>query len=121
MTPDPVSLRARSDLPIYLLGSAAGIVSGWVDLTINDLLLTALLVLAACMLLGTLRPRRPWRWAVVVAVFIPLTELVASLAGVTHLARAQIYASFLTVLPGIAGAYGGSVVRGVADHLKRGT
>ena len=49
--------------------------TGWADVTINDLLFTALLVLASCVMLGLLRPRRPWRWVVAVGVFIPLTEL----------------------------------------------
>jgi hypothetical protein len=35
-------------------------------------------------------------------------------------ARAQIYGSFLTVLPGIVGAYGGAVVRRVAENLTQG-
>jgi hypothetical protein len=34
--------------------------------------------------------------------------------------RAQVYESFLAFLPGIAGAYGGSVVRGVIDNLRQG-
>jgi hypothetical protein len=34
--------------------------------------------------------------------------------------RGQVYGSFLTALPGIAGAYGGSVVRGVIDNLRQG-
>jgi hypothetical protein len=34
--------------------------------------------------------------------------------------RAQIYGSFLAFLPGIAGAYGGSVMRAVIENLKQG-
>ena len=122
MTTDPVSpAAARSDVPFYALAALAGIGTGWADLTVNDLLLTALLVLAACMLLGLLRPHWPWRWVMTVTVFIPLTELIAALTGKAHPTRAQIYGSFLCALPGIAGAYGGSIVRGVVDHLKHGT
>jgi ABC-type multidrug transport system permease subunit len=87
---------------------------------IDDLLFTALLVLMACMLLGILRPRWPWRWVVVVVVFIPLTELAANLILHVTPARAQVYGSFLTALPGVAGAYGGSVIRNVVDRLRQG-
>ena len=89
-------------------------------MAVNDLLLTALLVVASCMLLGLLRPRRPWRWVLSVGVFIPLTELAAYLSWTVKPTRAQIYGSFLAFLPGIAGAYGGSFFRGVADHLRQG-
>ena len=63
------------DVWFYLLAALCGIGAGWADVAINDLLFTALLVLASCMLLGLLRPRWPWRWVVVVGVFIPLTEV----------------------------------------------
>jgi ABC-type multidrug transport system permease subunit len=107
-------------VPFYLLAAAAGIATGLVDVAIDDLLLTALLVLMACMLLGLLRPGWPWRWMVVVGIFIPLTELAAYLIRTVKPTRAQVYGSFLTALPGLAGAYGGAVVRGVIDNLRQG-
>ena len=124
MKTEPVSRRTllptRSDAPFYLLAALAGMATGWVDVVVNDLLFTALLVLASCMLLGLLRPRWPWRWVVVVAIFIPATELAAYLILSVKPTRGQVYGSFLTALPGIAGAYGGAVVRGVIDNLRQG-
>jgi hypothetical protein len=95
-----------------------GIAAGVADVVANDLLLTALLVLASGILMGILRPRRPWRWVLAVGAFIPLTELAAYLALTVKPSRAQVYGSFLAFFPGIAGAFGGSVVRGVMDTLK---
>src|SRR5229473_8375102 len=120
MTTEPVSPRVRSDAPIYVLAAVAGIATGWADVTINDLLFTALLVLMACMLLGLLRPRWPWRWVVVLGLFVPLTELAACLILTVKPTRAQLYGSFLASLPGIAGAYGGSLLRGVIENLRQG-
>ncbi len=124
MKTEPVSRRTllatRSDAPFYLLAALAGMATGWVDVVVNDLLFTALLVLASCMLLGLLRPRWPWRWVVVVAIFIPATELAAYLILSVKPTRGQVYGSFLTALPGLAGAYGGAVVRGVIDNLRQG-
>jgi hypothetical protein len=111
---------ARSDAWFYLLAALCGIGAGWADITINDLLFTALLVLSTCMLLGLLRPRWPWRWVVMVGAFIPATELAAYLILAVKPTRAQVYGSFLAFLPGIAGAYGGSVVRAVIDNLRQG-
>ena len=97
-----------------------GIGTGWADVVINDLLFTALLVLMACILLGMLRPRWPWRWVLVVGIFIPLTELAAYVILTVKPTRAQVYGSFLAFLPGIAGAYGGSILRQGMDRLRQG-
>jgi hypothetical protein len=72
------------------------------------------------MLLGMLRPRWAWRWVLVVGIFVPLTELAAYLILTVKPTRAQVYGSFLAFLPGIAGAYGGSIMRRVTDHLRHG-
>jgi hypothetical protein len=112
-------MRQTSDLWVYGVAALAGISTGWVDVAVNDLLFTALLVLGACMLLGLLRPRWPWRWVVVVVIFIPIAELAAYLLMSLKPARGQVYGSFLTALPGTAGAYGGAVVRVVVDSLRQ--
>jgi ABC-type multidrug transport system permease subunit len=110
----------KRDALFYLLAGVCGIGTGWADVVIDDLLFTALLVLSSCILLGMLRPRWPWRWVVTVGAFIPLTELAAYLIQTVKPSRAQIYGSFLAFLPGIAGAYGGSVMRRVMDNLRQG-
>jgi ABC-type multidrug transport system permease subunit len=120
MTTDPASPPRRRDMVFYFLAALAGMATGWADVMIDDLLFTALLVLMACMLLGLLRPRWPWRWVVVVAIFIPLTELAAYLIMSVKATRGQVYGSFLTALPGTAGAYGGAVMRRVIDNLRQG-
>ena len=77
-------------------------------------------LLCSCMLLGALRPQRPWRWVLVVGVCVPLVELAAYLIMSQKPYRAQIYESFLAFLPGIAGAYGGAMLRGVVSNLLQG-
>src|SRR5579864_6854701 len=108
------------DAWFYLLAAGCGIGTGWADVAINDLLFTALLVLMACVLLGMLQPRWPWRWVLVVGIFIPLTELAAYVILTVKPTRAQVYGSFLAFLPGIAGAYGGSILRRAVDRLREG-
>ncbi|HEY6763990.1 MAG TPA: hypothetical protein VI386_04400 [Candidatus Sulfotelmatobacter sp.] len=112
--------RKNRETFFYGLAALAGIGTGWVDVVINDLLFTALLVLMSCMALGIARPRHPWRWVVLVGMFIPLTELVAYLALTVKPSRGQIWGSFLASLPGVAGAYGGALLRGVVDNLRAG-
>jgi len=72
-----MTFHEKRDGWVYGLAALCGIGTGWADVMINDLLFTALLVLSACILLGTLRPRWPWRWVLVVGACIPLTEVAA--------------------------------------------
>ncbi len=101
----------KSDRSIYLLGALLGFGAGLVDVQFDELLLTALFVLASTMLLGALRPQRPWRWSLLVAVFVPMAQCGAYLLLTEKPNRAQIYESFLGFLTGIAGSYGGSLAR----------
>ncbi len=115
--PADSAVKKKFDLPFYCAAAAFGILAGWVDVKQGDLLFTALLVLAPCMVLGALRPERPWRWVVTLGVCLPLVELLAYVFLAQKPYRAQIYESFLAFLPGIAGAYGGSLGRGVLNNL----
>jgi hypothetical protein len=106
-----------SDVPIYVAGVVLGICAGMLDVKIGDLLFTALFVLMSTMVLGALRPQKPWRWTLLVAVFVPMVQLLAYLFMTQKPYRAQIYESFLGFLTGIAGAYGGSVGRKGLNEL----
>lgn len=117
--PEPAALR--SDRLFYLLAAALGVSAGVLDVQIGDLLLTALFVLASTMLLGALRPAKPWRWTLVVAVCVPVMQLLAYWLMTEKPYRAQIWESFLGFLTGIAGAFGGAFLRGVIDNLRMGT
>ena len=108
------------DAIFYVFAAAAGAFAGWVDIKVGDLLLTALLVLASCMLLGLLRPLRPWRWVAIVGVFVPIAELAGYLLLTQKPYRAQIYESFLAFVPGIAGAYGGCLMRRAIGNIFAG-
>lgn len=110
--------QQRGDAGFYIFAVVAGVLSGWVDLKVGDLLLTALVVLAACMFLGVFRPARPWRWVVLVAAAVPLANLIGYVVLTQKPYRAQIYESFLAFLPAIAGAYGGSLMRGAIRNIS---
>ncbi len=103
----------------YVLAALLGLAAGAIDVRIGDLLVTALFVMAATMLLGARRPRRPWRWTLAVAVFVPMVQLAAYLFLAEKPYRVQVYESFLGFLTGIAGAYGGATVRRGAETLFR--
>ncbi|MBI3475432.1 MAG: hypothetical protein HY010_06850 [Acidobacteria bacterium] len=109
--------QSSGDALFYFLAVAFGLGTGWIDVKVGDLLFTALLSLACCMLLGFVRPQRAWRWVVLVGIFVPLMDYFAYAALSQKPDRAQIYESFLAFLPGIVGAYGGAFGRGVVKNL----
>ena len=109
--------KSGGDRLYYFLAALSGGLAGWLDIKVGDLLLTAMAVLTANMLLGFLSPRRPWRWVLVVGVFVPVVDWVAYFFYSQKPERAQIYESFLAFVPGIAGAYGGAVGRNVVNNL----
>lgn len=111
--------RGQSDAWVYTVGALLGICAGVLDVEIGDLLLTALFVLASTMVLGGLRPAKPWRWTLTVAVFVPALQLAAYFFLKEKPYRAQIYESFLGFLTGIAGAYSGAVGRRVWGQLSK--
>jgi hypothetical protein len=108
------------DLLYYIFAVLFGVFAGWVDLKLGDLLFTALLVLAPCMLLGAVRPEQPWRWVAIIGICVPVAELLGYVVMTQRPNRAEIYESFLAFLPGIAGAYGGAMLRGVVNNLLQG-
>src|ERR1700686_1475017 len=108
---------AANDRLYYLLAALSGAFAGWLDIKVGDLLLTAMVVLMANMLLGFLSPHRPWRWVLLVGVFVPIVEWLAYFFLSQKPERAQIYESFLAFVPGIAGAYGASAGRNVVANL----
>ncbi len=113
----PSERKPGGDRFYYLLAAVSGALAGWLDIKVGDLLLTAMVVLVANMVLGFLSPRQPWRWVLLVGVFVPVVEWLAYFCLSENPERAQIYESFLAFVPGIAGAYGAAVGRGVVDHL----
>ena len=112
-------MTPKSDLPIYVLGVLLGLCSGILEVTAGDLLATALFVLVSTMVLAFIRPQRPWRWILVVGVFVPMVRLAAYFLLTQKPYRAQIWESGLGFVTGTAGSYCGALARKGVDELFR--
>ena len=109
----------KSDVFIYLLAVLFGLSAGLLEITVGDLLATALCVLISTLVLGFVRPRRAWRWTVIVGAFVPLIRLAAYLVMNQKPYRAQIWESGLGLVTGIAGSYAGAMARLGVEQLFR--
>ena len=115
----PILAMPKSDILIYLLAAVLGVCAGILEVTVGDLLATALFVLISTLVLGFIRPRRPWRWIVVVGIFVPLVRLAVYLLLSQKPYRAQIWESGLGFVTGTAGSYCGALARKGVDELFR--
>jgi len=111
-------VREKRDGVFYAVAVVLGILSGVLQAALRDPLLTTLLVTASTMFLGFMRPPRPWRWTLIVALLVPATMIAANLLHYySDLTRAGIYGTVLMTFPGIAGAYGGHFGRGFLRQM----
>jgi hypothetical protein len=109
----------KSDVVIYGLAILLGIAAGIINVTLGDVLVTTLFVLISTLALGFMRPRRAWRWILIVGVFVPLLQLITYLWLGWKPYRAQIWESGLGFLTGTAGCYCGALARLGVDELVR--
>ena len=107
----------QSHTVYYGLGILLGAATGYVNVRVEDLMLTAVMVTAFAMLIAFIRPDRPWRSAVLVSALIPIGEVVAFKLTGQKLNRAGISEAILAILPANAGAYGGAALRMVIREL----
>jgi hypothetical protein len=97
----------------YLILSAAAIIGlsiGWVDSrpAWDDAGITAMALLSTSAIFGMLGRTRPWRWAILIGIWVPLIEI----------ARSGNFGSLLALVFTFVGAYGGALLRRLLEQNK---
>ena len=93
-----------------------GALIGYAQLRLAEPAISALLVAMVTMFLGAMRPRRPWLWALLVALCVPAAQLLAHI-GRQHFTRGAIFGSFALLAPAFVCAYGGAMGRRLVGEL----
>ena len=94
--------------PYVIFALLSGGAAAYLHVQLGELGLAALVVAASTMFLGAMRPRRPWMWALLVALTIPALELVAYLHH-EYFGTGATFGSLALLIPAFACAYGGAV------------
>jgi hypothetical protein len=110
----------RSTVLCTALALAGGLIAGLIDFNATEPQPAALLVLIFAGILGLIQPRDAWRWAIIVALGLPLAHL--SLRQLGWQPRDPVspgeYATLIALIPAFIGAYGGVLVRRVIQTAR---
>jgi hypothetical protein len=107
----------------HLLALFLGILIAVVDIKTDDVQLPALFLLAFGFFLGFSEPKKPWRWAIILAVWIPFVGFAKLiLEGAGYRLIWECAPSLMAFLPALIGAYAGALlnlaVSRVQEELK---
>jgi hypothetical protein len=103
----------------YVLAVLFGVSAGILEVTVGDLLVTALFILVCTMALGAARPQRASHWIVLVGIFVPLVRLATYFGLNQRPYRAQIWESALGFVTAAVGSYCGVFARKAVEELFR--
>ena len=71
------TLQSSRNLFSVILAITLGIIIGWIDLQVTEVIVTILSLLIVGFLLGLLQPKSALRWAFLISVGIPIMEIIA--------------------------------------------
>ena len=111
-------MYVRPHLWNLLFALFLGILTGWIDSNANEVQLAVLMLLAFGAFLGFAEPRRAWRWAVLLAMWIPLFAITGAVVGVKPFTVNETLGSLIAFVPALVGVYAGAFV-GRATRLTR--
>jgi hypothetical protein len=95
---------------LALLG---GLIIGVIDFNATEPQPAALMVLVFAGILGFSQPRNAWRWAIIVALGLPLAQLLLLQFGFhpRDPVGPGVYGTLIALIPSFIGAYGGVLIR----------
>lgn len=105
-----------------MLAAALGLGVGWLDLHTTEVTVTIVALVGTGLLLGVLEPKGAWRWAVLIALGLPIMAVGARLSGMHTAEPAELDPRIALVALGFAlvGSYAGVLVRHAAGSVLGG-
>jgi hypothetical protein len=107
-----------SNIIAYLVAIVGGLFAGYANIEVDDPTLAALLTSIVAMALGLWKPKRPWRWALVVGFCVPAAQLLAYLKGVPPVHGEIARACFIGLVSAMVAAGLGSAGRFAFSHIQ---
>lgn len=105
----------RSSVPKPLAYAAAftgSVIGGLLALNLTDLFPVIAFILIAGVVIGLIWTERVWAYGLILGLGVPLSYLLAPYLGyVRSGAQPNIWATFITIMPGVLGAASGVMLR----------
>lgn len=108
---------SKTGIAVWIVGVIFGLIAAVVHLLVPEQGLTFLWVMLSTMILGFWKSRAPWRWLLLVVLFIPAADLSYKIWRPQQVSRAALWGAGLMVLAAIPGAFGGAFMRGVIGNI----
>lgn len=110
------SWRSGLNLVCAALAGVIGLGIGWLDLHTTEVIVTVLALLSAGLLLGLLQPVAAWRWALLLAVGLPVVAEIGQLLGIATAEPIRLDPRVVMVALafGLVGCYTGVLIRRLA-------
>ncbi len=106
--------RRRAQLALVLTALLLSLTTGYVNTHNAEVQAPMLCLLLSTVGLGIARPRRAWRWALIIGAAVPLSQAVAAVVRVSvpypndlH----HVLSSIFVLIPAALGAYVGATIR----------
>ena len=105
--------RSLWDRSCMVLAAVLGLAIGWLDIHTTEVSVTIAALLAAGMVCGLVQPRAPWRWAILMALGLPVVAAAARFAKVVTPEPIQLDPRVMLVAAvfALVGCYAGALVR----------
>ena len=112
-----LSMRARSGVAVWIVGTCFGVIAALAHLYVTEQGLTFLWVMLSTMILGCWKREAPWRWILLVVLFVLIADLIHKFLRPMQVSRASLWGAALSLLAAVPGAYGGSYMRLMIDNI----
>lgn len=104
--------RSPRDLACTALAVALGLVVGWLDLHVTEVSVTILALMTFGLLLGLIQPAAAWRWALLIAIELPIMAIGAIKLGLRTVEPVQpdLRITLVALVFALLGAYIGAFI-----------
>ncbi len=94
-------------------------ITGWLNLTSSEIQVIALLLIAFGLFLGFAQPQHAWRWALILAMWLPLGALLSVAMGFKLDLIGEVLGSLIAFVPAFIGVYCGVLVNRAAGRVPK--
>jgi hypothetical protein len=121
-TQERISSMTKFGITVFIGALAFGLFAAYTDFRNDEVQAPVLVVFVGSFVLGLIQPRSAWRWALLIALSLPLAHWIGPAFGIYPRVPAtpNNFATLLALIPAFVGAYSAVAVRWMFGAIGRG-